>query len=694
MTIGSLTCSVLVAATAATAATAGANGASPHFLNFPRAGAVSGAADVAAFAWKIEQAGQSRILYAQAPDFTPRLLHSKADADGQPVSSVELSPDGRFVVFRTGETLWGQKAYNPASLIEPPELTLWVVATEPGAEVRRVGPGSGTLFAPSGARFLYRRGEDLHIVDLNAPADSASKIPNGAKLGAIKWSADGRSLAFTQGRGGYAFLGHYRLGADRIEWLVTGADRLSGPQWSPDGKSIAYLRLPGREHSRAYDLGASEPFVLEVVDVASKRVRTLWQAPGPAMFPYPDDPDTSVRWLDNERLTFYSEHDGWGRLYSIAAKGGTPTAITPPNCEVAESESVPLTADGTRVLVVHNCPDLHTRHLSLIDPRTGERRDVKSTDVLISGVTLAADRFAAFIGGDANAAPLLRVFDLRDWKVVFSEQAADYGYIPRFTTPPPELVSIQAEDGGIAHGQLFLPKSSGKHPAIVWFHGGPYQQNFPSHQGHQYAMNRQLAELGYVVLGLNYRGSEGYGLKFREHPKRAWRGASEVLDAAAAARWLAARPEVDGSRIGAWGGSYGGLMTLQSLARHSDLFKAGVALYPLVDWSFSSKNSGWWDPSHDFGVSDETRQLAFESSPVAALDRWTSPVLLFTGDADVFVDVAHTVDLTQRLRARGVEVRTSMLPDESHGFVLHSTIVRLWDELSAFFAEHLGEPEG
>lgn len=680
MRAGLLICSMLCATAFA------APDPSPDFLNFPHAGSVSGAAEAAAFAWKIEQAGESSILFAKAPDFVPRQLYSKTDADGQPVSSVELSADGRFVVFRTGEPMWGQSAYNPASLIEPPQLVLWAIATEPGATARRIGVGTGAKFAASGAKFLYRQGEDLHIVDLNDPTGGSSAIPHGAKLGAAEWAPDGRSLAFTQGRGGYALLGQYRFGADRIDWLVAGADRLSVPHWSPDGKRIAYLRMPGREHSRAYDTGASEPFALEVVDVATRSVRTLWQAPGPAMFPYPDDPDTSVRWLDNERLAFYSEHDGWGRLYGIDASGGSPRAITPANCEVAESEGV----SAGRLLVVHNCPDLNTRHLSLVDPRTGKRRDVQSSDVLISNVASSGGRFAAYRGGDADAAPLLRVLDVQEMKVVFSERPADFGYAHRFTAPAPEVVSIQAEDGGISYGQLYLPKSPGRHPAIVWFHGGPYQQNFPSHQGYQHAMNRRLAELGYVVLGLNYRGSEGYGLKMREHPQRAWRGASEVRDAVAAARWLAARADVDGSRIGAWGGSYGGLMTLQSLARHSDLFKAGVALYPLTDWSFSSENSGWWDPSRDFGVSNATRQLAFESSPVAMLDRWTSPVLLFTGDADIYVDVAHTVDLTQRLRAHGVDVRTSLLPNESHGFVLHSTNVRLWNELFAFFAEHLG----
>lgn len=658
---------------------------SPNFLNFPRSGDVSAASEAPAFAWRVEQAGTFRLMFAQAPTFTPRELFTKDESDGQPISGVELSPDARFIAYRTGEPLWGEKAYNPASLIVPAELTLWVINTDAGSKPRRLGPGTGMKFAPSGAKLLYKHGDDLSIVDPNASPDNPVKIANGGKFGAVEWAPDARSLAFTQTRGGFAFIGHYVFGADRIEWLVTGPDRLSAPHWSPDGKRIAYLRWAGIEHTRAYDLGASEPFTLEIVDVATQQTHALWQAPGPAMFPYPDDPDTSIRWIDNDRLTFYSEHDGWGRLYGIAAKGGTPTPITPPNCEVSESESAP----GGRVLVVHNCPDLNTRHLSSFDSRTGERRDIKNDDIVLSHLTAGTDRYAAFTGASADSASMLRVLDLRDNRIAFSEKPSAYGYTPSFTTPAPEVVRIEAEDGGISYAQLFLPKTPGKHPAIVWYHGGPYQQSFPAHQGYFYAMNREMAARGYVVLSLNYRGSEGYGLKTREHPQRAWRGAAEVRDAAAAGRWLAARSDVDSNRIGAWGGSYGGLMTLQSVARHSEIFKVGVALYPLVDWSFSSPNSGWWDPSRNFGVSDETRKLAFDSSPVAMLDRWTSPVLLIAGDIDTAVDVAHTVDLTQKLRARRTEVKTLIVPNESHGFVLHSTQIRLWNEMSAFFDGHL-----
>ncbi|MGH8139088.1 MAG: alpha/beta hydrolase family protein, partial [Steroidobacteraceae bacterium] len=339
-------------------------------------------------------------------------------------------------------------------------------------------------------------------------------------------------------------------------------------------------------------------------------------------------------------------------------------------------------------------PDLNTRHLSVYDLRSGKRSDIADPDLVITAPVRSAGRFVAFTGGNADTAPLLRILDVKTRKLVMRERPQDLGYEPKFSAPAPQVVSFQAEDGVTVPAQLFPPSSAGRHPAIVFFHGGPYKQMFPAFHpsdtfAYMYAMNRRLAELGYVVLSVNFRGSEGYGRKFREDPERAWRGASEVRDAVAAAHWLAARPNVDGHRIGAWGGSYGGLMTAQSLARHSDLFRAGVALYGLYDWSFSSNNSGYWDPGRDFGVTAETRSQALQSSPLGALDHWTSPVLLFTGDADIYVDVAQTVDLAQRLRERHVDVEVTMVPNESHGFVLHQTQVQLWNEMVDFFSRRL-----
>jgi dipeptidyl aminopeptidase/acylaminoacyl peptidase len=141
--------------------------------------------------------------------------------------------------------------------------------------------------------------------------------------------------------------------------------------------------------------------------------------------------------------------------------------------------------------------------------------------------------------------------------------------------------------------------------------------------------------------------------------------------------------------VGIWGLSYGGLLTAQALARNSDLFKAGVAIHGVYDWSWPSPVKGHLNPSGFFGVGEEDKEAAKASSPLGAIQGWRSPVLLFSGDQDMNVDVVETVDLAQRLREQGVEVRTVIVPGEGHDFVRHSAWKRLWTELDGFLTEKL-----
>jgi dipeptidyl aminopeptidase/acylaminoacyl peptidase len=157
----------------------------------------------------------------------------------------------------------------------------------------------------------------------------------------------------------------------------------------------------------------------------------------------------------------------------------------------------------------------------------------------------------------------------------------------------------------------------------------------------------------------------------------------------AAARWLSVQPGVDPQRIGIWGGSYGGLLTAQALARNSDLFKAGVAIHGVYDWSWPSPIKGHLNPSWYFGVGEDDKKTAKAASPIGAIAGWRSPVLLFSGDQDMNVDVVETVDLAQRLREQGVDVRTVLVPGEAHDFIRHSAWKRLWTELDAFLTEKL-----
>jgi dipeptidyl aminopeptidase/acylaminoacyl peptidase len=255
-------------------------------------------------------------------------------------------------------------------------------------------------------------------------------------------------------------------------------------------------------------------------------------------------------------------------------------------------------------------------------------------------------------------------------------------------------VHLTSPDGVAFTAQLFLPPTPGPHPGLIYVHGGPQRQMFPAfhyldYYANDYAINRRLAEQGFAVLAVNYRSGIGYGRLFRDAPGRAWRSASEFQDVLGAARWLAAQPGVDPNRIGIWGGSYGGLLTGQALARNSDLFKAGVGIHGVYDWSWPSPVKGHLNPSHFFGVDEADKDRAKAASPLGAIKGWRSPVLLVSGDQDMNVDVVETVDLAQRLREQGVDVRTLILPGEAHDFIRHSSWKRVYVALDSFLNEKL-----
>jgi len=255
-------------------------------------------------------------------------------------------------------------------------------------------------------------------------------------------------------------------------------------------------------------------------------------------------------------------------------------------------------------------------------------------------------------------------------------------------------VHLTSLDGLQFTGQLFKPSGPGPHPALVYVHGGPQRQMFPAfhyfgYYSNDYAQNRRLAEQGYEVLAINYRSGIGYGRTFRDAPGRAWRDASEYRDVLAAGRWLAAQPGVNPNEIGIWGGSYGGLLTGQALARNSDLFRAGVGIHGVYDWSWPWPIKGRLSPSNFFGVDKKDADLARANSPVGHLDTWRSPVLLIHGDEDMNVDVVETVDLAQRLREHGVEVRTLIFPGEAHDFIRHAEWQKVWRALDPYLLEKL-----
>jgi dipeptidyl aminopeptidase/acylaminoacyl peptidase len=192
---------------------------------------------------------------------------------------------------------------------------------------------------------------------------------------------------------------------------------------------------------------------------------------------------------------------------------------------------------------------------------------------------------------------------------------------------------------------------------------------------------------------VNYRLSIGYGRAFHQPEHAGYAGAAEYQDVVAGARYLQTLASVDPKRIGIWGGSYGGYLTALALARNSDLFKAGVDLHGVHDWSrVMDEITGKPVTRYEKGDWQKAMEVAWSSSPDSSIDGWKSPVLLIQGDDDRNVQFQQTIDLGRRLEARHLPYEEIVIPNEIHGFLRHASWLIADQATADFFARSLGVP--
>jgi dipeptidyl aminopeptidase/acylaminoacyl peptidase len=263
----------------------------------------------------------------------------------------------------------------------------------------------------------------------------------------------------------------------------------------------------------------------------------------------------------------------------------------------------------------------------------------------------------------------------------------------------PRPVTYKASDGVVVHAQLFeRAGGAAKKPAIVYVHGGPPRQmllgwHYSDYYANAYAMNQYLASRGFLVLSINYRLGIGYGFEFHNPPNAGSTGASEYLDVKAAGEYLRTLPQVDPARIGIYGGSYGGYLTALALARDSGIFAAGVDIHGVHNFTSAEAGarSGLRDailsPSTQLEPNDREKaiRVAWDSSPIASIATWKSPVLLIHADDDRNVRFAQTVDLVRRLQAAKAPFEEIVIVDDTHHWLRFANQLRVNAATSAFF---------
>lgn len=660
------------------------------------------------FAWAMLQRGARSIWVADGPGFVPRAIVTYKDDDGQELSNLAFSADGRFVVYvRGGDhgANWpgeGGLEPNPSSSPLQPRMQIWSVAVDGGKPVL-LAEGDEPAPNPADGRVAFVKGREIWVVPADGSKPAQRMFFARGESGSPVWSPDGSSLAFVSGRGAISYVAIF-AGDDRpIRYIAPSTSQDSDPHWSPDGSRIAFVRRPGRGGAARPPLELfPSPWAIWVGDVASGSATPAWQSPETAWGSYPrTEGGANLHWAAGERLVFLAELDGWPHLYSVQASGGAPLLLTPGAFMV---EYVRMTPD--RATVIYNAntggdrDDIERRHLFAVPvDRAAPAPLTSGKGIEWAPVPSGDGTMLAYFGSDARRPPLPVVQPVRGGT---ARALAPELVAPDFPAPQlvePEHVTFTAPDGLVIHGQLFKPSDArGKSPAVVFVHGGPPRQmllgwHYRYYYANSYAVNQYLANRGFLVLSVNYRLGIGYGRDFQVPARAGTRGASEYQDVLAGGQYLQSRPDVDPARVGIWGGSYGGFLTAMALGRNSDVFAAGVDLHGVHRRAAMPAAGLQVQAAVGDGITrahlDEMMRVAWDSSPASWVKTWKSPVLLIHGDDDRNVDVEETIDLAQRLRAAGVPFEEVIIPDDIHDFLLHRNWLRINQATAAFLERTL-----
>jgi dipeptidyl aminopeptidase/acylaminoacyl peptidase len=646
------------------------------------------------FLWIANQEGHRNLWVAEANagSFTVRKVTDYEEDDGQEIGDVAWMPDGERIVYaRSGDFEFpGRPAPNPALLPNGVEQDIWIISTH-GGEPRKLAQGRKPTVSPDGATLAFLSKDQIWTLDLRDSGAKPVQLLHGrGNLGSLSWSPDGKYLAFRSDRGDHGFVGVFSLAEKSFRYLDPSTEIDGGPVWSPDSRHLAFVRMPADAPGIDFKPHREgQPWSIRVADAATGESHEVWRAkPGQGSVFHELTAEHQLFWGAGDHIVFPWEADGWLHLYSVSSAGGAAVPLTPGDFEV---ENVSISPDRRTVVYSSNQNDIDRRHIWQVSPEGGASRQMTQGEGIEAFPTLASDGTLAVLRSDpripmrpATVAGSGQIHDLAPQLI-----PADF---PAARLVVPRQVIFSAADGMQIHGQLFMPTGGAeRHPAIVFFHGGSRRQmllgwHYREYYSNAYAMNQYLASLGYIVLAVNYRSGIGYGINFREALNYGAAGASEFNDVLGAGMYLRSRSDVDGSRIGAWGGSYGGYLTALGLARASDLFAAGVDLHGVHDWNLEISN---WQPSYDPAADPDGARVAWESSPLASIKTWKSPVLLMQGDDDRNVQFANTVRLATALRAQGVPFEEHVFPDEIHEFLLHRTWIAAYGYGADFFNRHL-----
>jgi len=661
-----------------------------------------------AFLWNAE--GQAfRDLYSYDPDTRTLRRLTQLQAEDDPLTRTPAEKDdrrSRFLAPLEGLADFDlSRDGSRAAFIHKGDL--YVVPTDASRQPLRLtrtkSAESAPQFSPDATRLAFIRDNQLYTLDLNTAQlwQITDVEGEGAGIALYRWSPDGKRFLYTvrNAAGRRVLLPNY---SGRLVTTQPLPRTIAGDA-APDTKLFVIDASGGRPHELDYGPWGSKVYAADapewspdssrilrrvthpnlkqsrilVLDPAAAKATVVFEDRDPAWVETP-----FVAWSpDSRRVLFTSERDGWSHLYTVDRSGGEVRQVTRGPWEIHTERTWARDPQWIGDSIYYSSTEVSTAERQLYRIRadgSGKER-VTEKEGLNVGVVSEDGKYTALLFADLGHPWDLYVNGAR----VTTSTRPEFA---RYPWPRTEFVTFPSHrDRKPVAAKLLLPPGPQKqHPAILFIHGSGYATSVLKQWGayHElrYVFNCYLANQGYVVMDMDYRGSSGYG--------RDWRtgvylhmGGPDLEDVLGAVDYLRGLGTVDMRRIGIWGSSYGGFMTNMAMFLSPDTFKAGAAFSAVNDW----ENYNAFYTEQRLTKPQENPEAYRRSSPITYSSMLKNRLLMVHGIVDSNVMFQDAVQLSQKLIHEGKEFEEAYYPEEDHLFVRDETLIDAFRRAANFF---------
>lgn len=585
------------------------------------------------FLW--DDGGRKDLWIVSMKDKKPKKL-----TDLGKVSSPNWSPDSKSMLYQDGD-IWKVDLNGKTTQL-----------------IKTTAKSNMPTWSPDGTKFALIMAEDLWVYSFE---QGLVQLTDNKKViaqqkGDILWSSEGEKIAFSFLKNRRRCIGIVSAEDGKTLWESRGEGHRFNVAWLTKNEIILKRRLNGKIREYLL-LSLNEGKENLLVREEDERGLAFWDSP--------------VLSPDGANLVFISNKDGWDHLWLISLDKGEPRQLTGGECEdIGHAlDSPSWSPDGAKIAFSSNRGSLGERQIWTVtlDGSLEKVTDPKGSNVFPKWSP--DGKHIAFIHSGPCESPDIWMVNPEEKKPIQLTSSMPQSFKENATLP--EEVSYKSSDLKV-YAYLFRPSHKKKCPAIIWLHGGPIRQmRYGWHPTRAYsifyAFHQYLLQKGYVVLSINYRGGTGYGKRY-EQGNYLSIGEGDVIDVINGVKYLSSLDFVDQSRIGVWGISYGGFLTLQLLGKYPDAFKVGINIAGVSNWA---SLMDWYEERHPETVDFFKVRLGKDyerASPISFVKDIKAPIFNFHGTADEAVPFSQLDELIDKLVEHEKYFEVTYYPGESHLF--------------------------